>query len=113
MKLTIGNIYKVTHKRKGVFVGQLIDIVDAEPGDTEDYFFWQFKYDVRAGTDQERLAINPGKDSVRVSNIRPSLVTNVELFEGEHWLRAVAVKEEQEPQEATGFLGRLRHKRRS
>lgn len=93
--LTIGNVYKIRHKTKGVFVGQLIEIVEAWPGDEYDTVFLTMKYDVRAGTDQVGLAITPGKDQVRVSNLRPSKILKIAKYEGESWLRNVKVPEEE------------------
>lgn len=94
LDLKIGNVYRVTHKRKGTFVAQLINVVDTDPRDTTDDCFLTMKYDVRAGTDQVGLAIAPGKDSIRVSNLRPSLVLRMEELEGEDWLRQIKVAEE-------------------
>lgn len=94
-KLTKGDVYTIHHKSKGVFVAQLIDIVEAWPGDEYDTVFLTMKYDVRAGTDQVGLAITPGKDQVRVSNLRPSKISKIEKFEGESWLRDVKVPEEE------------------
>jgi hypothetical protein len=96
-----------------VFVAQLLAI---ETGDDIDPIFLKVKYDVRSGTDQERLAINPGKDDVRVSNLRPSLITSIEPTEEGNWLRMVAVMEEREPRQSVampsqpGLLDRLKGK---
>ena len=103
LKWKVGNVYKFSHKRKGTFVGQLIEIV---PGDDIDPQFLTVKYDVRVGTDQVRLATTPGKNDVRVSNLRPSLILQIEEQEGEHWLREVRVPEEVQPKEK-GFISRL------
>lgn len=94
IKMTVGNVYQLLHKKKGNFIGQLIDIVE---GDDIDPKFYTFKYDVRLGTDQLRLAVNPGKDKVRVSNIRLSLVSKIEEIKDDHWLREVIVPEEKKP----------------
>lgn len=98
----IGEVYQITHTKKGTFVGQLIDIVDSE-GDEYDQLFLTFKYDVRVNTDQERLSPEPGKMDVRVSNLRPSLILKLERLEGEDWLREVEVKEEKTPKQRKSY----------
>lgn len=104
IKLVVGNTYKIIHKRKGCFIGQLIDVVE---GDSADSQFLTFKYDVRAETDQARLAVNPGKGKVRVSNLRPSLVTKIEEVEGNEWLRNQIVPAELRRKEERRFVNRL------
>ena len=94
IELVVGNVYEIFHKRKGQFIGQLIDVVD---GDSADPQFLTFKYDVRFGTDQIRLAVNPGKDKIRVSNIRPSLIIKLGELQEDHWLREVKLPEEIKP----------------
>jgi len=92
-ELKIGQVYLIHHKRKGTFIAQLVGIEDAPPGDETDDIFLKVKYDVRRGTPQANLAISP-KDRVRVSGLRPSLVTSMEPTEEQNWLREVKVPEE-------------------
>jgi hypothetical protein len=89
-QVTIGSVYAVQHKRKGHFVGQLIDVVD---GDEHDPVLLRFKIDVRPGTDQARIAHSPG-EAVAVRDIRPSLVVSIEAIDTAQWLRVVKVPEE-------------------
>ena len=92
VQLKIGNTYRVKHKRKGEFVVQLIGIVKTNhPAEVDDYFL-TCRYDVRAGTDQARLAFVPGKEQIRTSNLRPSLIDGIEIIK-EHWLRDIKLPE--------------------
>lgn len=93
--LTIGKVYAVHHKRKGHFKAQLIDIVRADEGDEQDAVLLTMKMDTREGTGQERLARSPG--AVTVTNIRPSLVLNIDELPGEDWLLQQRVIEEERP----------------
>lgn len=88
-RLTVGQVYSVHHKRKGHFVALLTAIVDAPPDDLQDDVFLTVRYDVRHGTDQEHLATQP-KQKFRESNLRPSLVLEIQEYAGDHWLREVA-----------------------
>lgn len=94
LDLKIGMVYHIWHKRKGEFTAQLIGVEPADVGDAQDTELLLVKYDVRAGTDQQHLAVVPGKDQVRTSRLRPSLIQRIEPVEGEHWLRSVRVPEE-------------------
>lgn len=90
--LKIGTVYRVIHTRKGEFIAQLIDF---EECDDVDPIIMVMKYDVRAGTDQAHMQTGPGdKQKVRVSGIRPSLVTLIEPTEEQKRLREVKVVEE-------------------
>ncbi|HLE03989.1 MAG TPA: hypothetical protein VI729_05160 [Anaerolineales bacterium] len=101
LQVEVGKVYRITHKRKGTFVAQVIGVEQADPSDKVDSLFITVKYDVREGTDQARLSIEEGKQAVRVSNLRPSLVENVELLEEESWLRTVRVREEHKAEAGT------------
>ena len=90
-ELEIGKIYEVHHSRKGKFIALLTDVAPA-PGDEQDDHYLTVKYDVRQGTDQFRLATQPGQ-RFRESNLRPSLILRMEEYEEEHWLRNIPVKE--------------------
>jgi hypothetical protein len=108
MEMEHGKVYKIWHKRKGPFVAQFLGIVE---GDEVDPQFIYVRYDVRVGTDQAHLSTNPGKQNVRESNLRPSLITNIELFTDNHWLRELKSPEPPIPTPApvkTGFLARLK-----
>jgi len=54
--LHIGKVYSILHRRKGYFVGRLLEVSKTEPGDEADSVLLQFEIDVRPGTDQNRLA---------------------------------------------------------
>ena len=95
--IQIGEVYRIHHRRKGQFVAQVIGVEQADPGDLQDRYFVTVKYDVRVGTDQANLSIEIGKQQVRVSNLRPSLVDSIDHLEGENWLRMVRVAEENRP----------------
>lgn len=100
----VGKIYDIHHKRKGAFVAQLIGF---EEGDEVDPVIMVMKYDVRAGTAQAGLAMMP-KQRVRVSGIRPSLVTKIEETDENSWLREVRVPEEETIKNEPGLLDRLK-----
>lgn len=106
-ELKIGQVYLVHHKRKGSFVAQLIGIENTPEGDEVDDIFIKVKYDVRQGTSQANLAISP-KDRVRVSGLRPSLITSMEPTEEQAWLREVKVPEEELPKPDKNLMSRLR-----
>ena len=97
LDLKIGMVYHIWHKRKGEFTAQLIGVESADAGDEQDKELLLVKYDVRAGTDQQHLAVVPGKDQVRTSRLRPSLIQRMEPIEGDHWLRSLRVPEEDRP----------------
>lgn len=93
-ELKVGKVYRVTHARKGTFIAQLIGVEQGDPGDEHDTIFLTMKYDVRAGTGQVGLAVNPGKDAFRVSNLRPSLIIKIEEVEAKDWnLEATPIKD--------------------
>ena len=109
--IEIGRVYRIRHKRKGEFVAQVIDIEKRE--DAIDPFIIVVKYDVRYGTDQNRLQRTDLKDAktgrplgVRVSGLRPSLITLIEKTEEQKWLRDVEVPEEVK-EKKMGLFGRL------
>ena len=106
-ELKIGQVYLIHHKRKGTFIAQLVGIEDAPPGDEADDIFLKVKYDVRKGTSQANLAISP-KDRVRVSGLRPSLVTSMEPTEEQNWLREVKVPEEIQSKPNKNLRNKLR-----
>ena len=106
-ELKIGQVYLIHHKRKGTFIAQLIGIEETYPGDQADDIILQVKYDVRRGTPQENLAISP-KDRVRVSGLRPSLVTSMEPTEEQTWLREVKVPEEIQSKPNKNLRNKLR-----
>lgn len=107
IKLEKDGIYRVHHERKGVFVARLLDVVPADEGDEYDKQYLHMMYDVRAGTDQVGLAIVPGKDQFRESNLRPSLILKIEpVPEGEDWLREVKLPEPKA--EKKGLFDRIR-----
>jgi hypothetical protein len=93
--LQIGKVYAVHHRRKGHFKAQLIDIVKADEGDEQDTVLLTMKIDTREGGGQERLARSPGP--VTVTNIRPSLIFNIDELPGEDWLIQQRVVEEERP----------------
>lgn len=101
--IKINKIYKVLHQRKGAFVAQLIGF---EEGDDIDPIIMVMKYDVRVGTAQAGLAMTP-KQRVRVSGIRPSLVSRIEETNEDSWLREVRVQEEETVKKEPGLLDRL------
>ena len=98
--LQVDKVYKIAHIRKGKFIGQFLGY-DDEPerlGDKEDKVFLTFKYDVRVGTDQAHMStgvkLETGeKAPVRVSNLRPSLITEIQLSLDGEWLRNMKVAE--------------------
>ena len=103
IKLEVGKIYRIWHERKGSFVARLLAIVPAWEEDKYDTEFLHMMYDVRAGTDQMGLAIVPGKDRFRESNLRPSLINKIEeVPEGEDWLREIKL-----PEPRKGLIDRL------
>lgn len=105
IKLTKNKIYRIWHERKGSFVARLIEIVPSYPGDEYDKEYLHMIYDVRAGTDQVGLAVTPGKDKVRESNLRPSLIIKIEeVPEGEDWLRKVELPK---PPKKKGLIDRI------
>jgi hypothetical protein len=106
-ELKIGQVYSIHHKRKGAFVAQLVGIQKAPEDDGADDIFLKVKYDVRQGTSQANLAISP-KDRVRVSGLRPSLITSMEPTEEQKWLREVKVPEEDLPKPDKNLMSRLR-----
>jgi len=106
-ELKIGQVYLIHHKRKGTFIAQLIGIEETSPGDQADDIILRVKYDVRRGTPQENLAISP-KDRVRVSGLRPSLVTSMEPTEEQTWLREVKVPEEIQSKPNKNLRNKLR-----
>lgn len=102
-----GLVYKITHERKGTLIGQFVGY-DDEPSrldDPQDKLFLTFKYDVRQGTAQAGLNVT-GKQVVRVSNLRPSLITEIEQTQEQKWLLDVKVPEEEKEKEP-GLLDRL------
>ncbi|HLE05542.1 MAG TPA: hypothetical protein VI729_13140 [Anaerolineales bacterium] len=106
-ELKIGQVYLIHHKRKGTFVAQLIGIQQASADDEADDIFLKVKYDVRQGTAQANLAISP-KDRVRVSGLRPSLITSMEPTEEQNWLREVKVPEEIQSKPNKNLRSKLR-----
>lgn len=92
LSLEIGKTYQFTHTRKGTFRAQLIDIVPADAGDEADTQLLCVKIDTRRGRGQDRLARS--KADVTVTNIRPSLITQVEPLEDDAWLIETRVVEE-------------------
>lgn len=103
-----GVVYRIRHKRKGEFIAQVIDIEERD--DPVDPFIIVVKYDVRYGTDQNRLQRTDVKDAktglppgVRVSGLRPSLITLMEKTDEQKWLREVKVVEEKKK----GILGKI------
>lgn len=110
-KLEVGKIYRIVHERKGTFVAQLIGIEPTSVNDSQDEMFLTMKYDVRAGTGQVGLAISPGKDSVRVSNLRPSLITHMEVLDNDDYkVKQTRVpKEKQIKKKPKGALDMLKH----
>lgn len=111
--LQIGRVYKIVHTRKGEFIGQFLGY-DDEPerlGDKVDKVFLTFKFDVRVGTDQAHMSTGVKFESgekapVRVSNLRPSLITEIQLSPDGEWLREVKVIEVSKKKEA-GWLDKL------
>lgn len=94
--LKIGSVYKIAHERKGHFVGKLIRVEEMPEGDKEDDVTLVFKYDVRTGTEQERLKVT-GSQLPRVSGLRPSLIIDIQhAGDGDEWWRDVVVPEEKE-----------------
>ncbi len=93
--LKIGKVYTFHHIRKGTFVGQLIGVERADSRDEADDLFLTVKYDVRTGTDQERLKVNAGE--IRVSNLRPSLIIQIDDIEEGGWLRKQKVAKPTRP----------------
>lgn len=93
-KLKIGSVYRIQHTRKGSFVAMLVAVEETQAGDKQDELFLTMKYDVRAGTDQVGLSIAHGKDRVRISNLRPSLIRQIDEEENGEWLREVVTPEE-------------------
>jgi hypothetical protein len=108
IELKRGSIYKIKHRRKGTFIAKLIDVVQAEPDDPQDEIFLHVIYDVRAGTDQVGLAIVPGKDRERESNLRPSLIEKIEEFEGDTWLREVKLPKAAKAADKKSVFDKLR-----
>lgn len=86
-----------------MFTGKLIEIV---PWDEYDPYVLTFQYDVRFGTDQARLAFNPGKDKTRTSNLRPSLILRIIEVESGDWQREVKI-EEPEGEKKAGLFNKL------
>lgn len=78
LNLEIGKEYSVTHKRKGFFRGVLLDLVPAPKGDPEDKKFLTFEIDTSKESGTEWLARVKGAEKT-VTNIRPSLVTRIQL----------------------------------
>jgi hypothetical protein len=87
--LVVGKTYEFTHTRKGKFKAQLIDIL---PGDEADARLLKVKIDTRRGRGQERLA--RVKTDVTVTNLRPSLISEILQCEDEAWLIEKRVPEE-------------------
>ena len=92
-ELIIGKTYRFTHIRKGNFIAQLIDIVPTDLGDEADTQLLRCKIDTRKQTGQERLA-RSAKADVTVTDIRPSLISNLEEVESDTWLVERRVNEE-------------------
>jgi len=88
--LHIGKVYSIHHRRKGYFIGRLLEVIKAEPGDEADSVLLQFEIDVRPGTDQNRLA-NAGNEATAIRNIRPSLILSIEETDAADWLRTIYV----------------------
>lgn len=80
-------VYEIHHERKGKFVAVLLDVIPADKGDECDEVYLYIRYDVRTGTDQARLQTTGSKQRYRKSNIRPSLILQIEEYQGDHWLR--------------------------
>jgi len=91
--LKVDRVYRIHHKRKGVFIAHLLEIVPADKGDLQDKILLKVRYDVGPGTDQIHLAVNPGKDKVRTSLLRPSLIFNMTELEEGTWRREVKAPE--------------------
>ena len=110
IEMEYGKVYKIWHKRKGAFVAQFLGVVE---GDEADAQFIHVRYDVRVGTDQAHLSTNLGKQDVRESNLRPSLITKIELFDGPHWLRELKPPPEPaplpEPVSEPGIFNKIRN----
>jgi hypothetical protein len=104
LDIEIGKVYRITHTRKGAFIAEVIDIVS---GDDVDDQFITVKFDVRHGTSQEHMAGQPGQQ-VRVSNLRPSLITHIQETEEGSWLREVKVSLPPQPQKPESFLTKAR-----
>ena len=83
IKLVVGKTYLIKHMRKGEFCAQLIDINPTEAGDSDAQLL-RVKIDTRKGRGQERLARAPA--DVTVTDLRPSLITHMELVEDDAWL---------------------------
>ena len=99
----VSRIYHIHHKRKGHFIAQVIDIVK---GDDLDPVFLTVKYDTRVGTDQHHLATQRGQE-VRESNLRPSLILDIEPTEEGGWLREIRIPTEDRVREKQGIVGRI------
>jgi len=78
LKLEIGKEYSVTHKRKGFFRAVLLDMVPAPKTDREDSEFLTFEIDTSEGSGSEWVARVRGAAKT-VTNIRPSLITHLQL----------------------------------
>jgi hypothetical protein len=87
--LQVGKTYEFTHTRKGKFKAQLIEII---PGDEADTQLLKVKIDTRRGRGQERLA--RVKADITVTNLRPSLISDIVQCEDEAWLIEKRVPEE-------------------
>ena len=98
-----GSVYRINHKRKGEFVAQVIGF---EEGDDADPQIIVVKYDVRVGTSQANLNVG-GKDKVRVSGLRPSLILSMEKTQEQKWLRQIEIEYEEKPMKLTGTLRKL------
>lgn len=96
MELEIGKTYKITHRKKGEFVGQLLDKVPLPPEDVDPYFL-RMKVDTRKGTSQHRLAWTDV--DFREIDIRPSHVLECEEVEPDQWLLKQTIQPTQNPME--------------
>lgn len=91
-KLKVGNIYSVTHKRKGQFVALLYDIKKTPADDESDAIMLGFRLDVRLGSGQEQLAGAAGKlgkETTKEFYARPKLITQIKKLDGKNWKRNI------------------------
>lgn len=78
LDLEVGREYVLTHRRKGIFRAELLEVVPSHPGDEVDTQFLTFAIPTGPGSGQERLARAEGT-AITITNIRPSLVVHIAL----------------------------------
>jgi hypothetical protein len=95
-ELQVGKTYKFTHRKKGVFIGQLLAFIQTDLGDNDPYFL-RVKVDTREGTAQNKLTWT--KVDSREIDIRPSHITASEEVEPDKWLLKQARTSKADPRE--------------